>query len=571
MLAAATVASAGLLAVVPASPASADPPCQPWGAYVVWLRGSGQKIGDVEASQFKNHMFYALDAAGITTHDWAEIGNLDGSVPDNGTAYPDGANEYQAVPVNDWHALPWVYGPSVQSGTDELVTHLNERASRSPAQGCQYEAIIVGGYSQGADAAGWALERNGGGGYVALTAEARRRIAFVGLYGDPKANFWTCSFEVWARGNAPCHYQGILNGRSPYVPDDFQFRVGSWCDQYDGVCDSYQDPLNGSHTTAYRNYWIWQSGAEIAAAAKYRLQTLAGMEPSLLVVRDGATVLAKAGLPDPWVAQNVTAATDLKVSGSRIGYTDTGAQLRVKDGLYGNWQNIYGPASEYAMSNSVLVVRDGNVLHAKFGALTSGWVYGIQATPATEVRVAGNRITYYDTNNQLWARDGLAGAWVNVYGAVTRYVVSNSLIVIQLGQNIFGKAGLNDAWVQLNPSPVGNDLRVSGNRISWTDTSGNRYAKDGLGGPWVNLGPADDYTASESLFVLRGGTGIHGKAGALTNPWVYSFSATPVLYVWAVRDRISYIQTVNNSLWAKDGLGGPWVNVYGPVSQYWIS
>ncbi len=87
----------------------------------------------------------------------------------------------------------------------------------------------------------------------------------------------------------------------------------------------------------------------------------------------------------------------------------------------------------------------------------------------------------------------------------------------------------------------------------------------------MNLGPADDYTASENLFIARGSTSIHGKAGSLTSGWVWSFNATPVLYVWAVGNRISYIQTVNNSLWAKDGISGPWVNVYGPVSQYWIS
>lgn len=565
--------STGLLVVGQASPAQADPVCQESGAYVLWARGSGQKIGGVEAARFKEHVFNALNAAGVATHEWAEIGNLDKSVADNGTEYPDGTNEYPAVPVDDYRVLPPFYGPSVQKGTDELVNHLNDRYSGDGPSGggpCQNEVAIIGGYSQGADVVGWALERDGGGGYVALSAAARSHIGYAGLYGDPKANGWSCADFVWSRADAQCLYQGVLGRRDPYVPTDFQFRVGSWCDTEDGICDNRKDPLHGSHGSAYRNYWIWHSAAEIAAAARYWLQGLVGIQPNLLVVRDGGTVFAKAGLSDPWIAQNTSYATDLKVSGNRIGYTDTGAQLRVKDGLYGPWVSIYGPASEYAMSNTVLVVRDGTSLHAKFGALTSSWVYGIQATPATSVRVAGNRITYTDTNNQLWARDGLGGAWVNVYGPVTQYVASSSLLVIRLGSNIFAKAGLTDAWVQLNPSPVA-DVRVSGNRITWTDTGGNKYAKDGLGGPWVNLGPADDYTASESLFIVRGGTSIHGKAGSLTSGWVWSFNATPVLFVWAVRDRISYVQTVNNSLWVKDGISGPWVNVYGPVSQYWIS
>lgn len=45
------------LAVSPASPAHADPPCKNGGAYVLWVRGSGQSLGNIEAQRFKEHVF----------------------------------------------------------------------------------------------------------------------------------------------------------------------------------------------------------------------------------------------------------------------------------------------------------------------------------------------------------------------------------------------------------------------------------------------------------------------------------------------------------------------------------
>jgi hypothetical protein len=579
--AAATVlASVTLVALAPATPAYADPPCQSGGVYVLWARGSGQGFNSVQAVAFQSHVEYALNAVGIADNQiaWAELGNLDNDFIVR-TQHP---KEYPAVPV-PWSVLTGEYADSVTIGTNELVIHLNDRYNGDGPTGggaCANETAILGGFSQGADAIGWALERDGGGGYESLSQVAKNHVGFAAFYGDPKYSR-KCGVERWwPRGNwAPdcSHFGGMLGARDPYARDEFRGRLGSWCDQDDGVCTGYSKWLaygvdEGNHNSVYNGYWIWQSAAEIAAVTKYQRDRFNGIDPSLLVARAGTSVLGKASLTSPWAPINPTPATDIKVSGGRIGYTDTGAQLRVKDGLYGKWENIYGPASEYAMSTSVLVVRDGNVLHAKFGSLTSSWVYGIQATPATQVRVAGNRITYTDTNGQLWARDGLGGAWVNVYGPVTRYAASNSLIVIQLGTNIYGKAGLTDAWVQLNPSPVGNDLRVTGNRITWTDTGSNLFGKDGLGGGWVNVsGPVDQYTASPSLFVVRGGTGLHGKAGSLTSGWVWGFNATPAADVRASGDRITYTQTSNGSLWAKDGISGGWVNVYGPASQYALS
>lgn len=64
----ATLLSAGLAAVLPANPAHADAPCQQGGVYMIWARGSGQKIGAPEVKQFQQHMAYALGVAGVTNY-----------------------------------------------------------------------------------------------------------------------------------------------------------------------------------------------------------------------------------------------------------------------------------------------------------------------------------------------------------------------------------------------------------------------------------------------------------------------------------------------------------------------
>ena len=291
MLATVTIAGAGLLVLGPASPASADPLCQTGGVYVLWARGSGQGFNGDQAMAFQNHVEYALDAVGIPTPDypdgvpefWAELGNLDGNeIVD--TTEPD--REYPAVPV-PWSVLTGAYTDSVTVGTDELVNHLNDRYAGDGPTGsgpCTNETVVLGGFSQGSDVIGWALERNGGGGYVALSQAAKDHIGFVALYGDPKYSVKCGVDRWWWRGNhmpppACSPFGGMLGARDPYTPNDFLSRLGSWCDQDDGVCTgtnktSIYGVPEGNHNSVYNGFWIWQSAAEIARVAKYQLQRL---------------------------------------------------------------------------------------------------------------------------------------------------------------------------------------------------------------------------------------------------------------------------------------------------------
>jgi hypothetical protein len=97
---------------------------------------------------------------------------------------------------------------------------------------------VLGGYSQGAHVMGEAL--------FDLSRDAKNRIAFVALFGDPKldVNFMKACFgsrKPWRRGSIRCVAPGgILDARSPYVPGSLRNRVGSWCDRNDGACTGNQ-------------------------------------------------------------------------------------------------------------------------------------------------------------------------------------------------------------------------------------------------------------------------------------------------------------------------------------------
>jgi len=220
----------------------------------------------VEAIQYQQNVQNALDGAGVGTHAWAELGNLDG----NNHIDP---GEYPAAPVS-WSSITGGYNTSVFTGVTELISSLNHRYTLGPiGMGCVSETVVLGGYSQGADVLGWALALTEPGvfGLPALTPEARSHIGFVALYGDPKFNVACGQNRPWVRANARCASFPRLGARSPYLPSDFLSRTGSWCDDGDGICAVNDWTIGiGNHTTVYRDSWIQQSAAEIAAAARLK-------------------------------------------------------------------------------------------------------------------------------------------------------------------------------------------------------------------------------------------------------------------------------------------------------------
>ena len=260
------LATTTVLVAGPATPASADPNCINGGAYLLWARGSNAEFlpnggSAPEATRaFKDHINYALGVAGVNSRDWAELGNLNGDFDSQNNL---DSGEYPAK--LDFPPGP-VYSDSLNKGIAELVTHLQHRygtATGNWVSNCHNETLVLGGYSQGADVirdALWQLP-----GYV------KDNIGYVALYGDPRHDPGGCDRVAWwERGDANCHDGTIwwYPRRSSYVSNEYFNRFGSWCGANDHYCAYHGDIYGGDHGTAYQNFWIQQSAAEVAAAAR---------------------------------------------------------------------------------------------------------------------------------------------------------------------------------------------------------------------------------------------------------------------------------------------------------------
>jgi len=253
---AAVLGTTGIISLGPTGAAHADPACQQ-GAYVLFVRGSGEKLNDIRASKFQQSIMQALANKGVSSQ-WAELGNEDGDV-DLSRPDPmpnDLTHEYPAVPVDNWNAanvVNGVYNNSVTIGVNELVAHLNQRYELAPVgRGCGEETLVLGAYSQGADVVGRALSSG------RLSQAVRNHIGYIALYGDPKFSpgpLWErlshTSFQYdwwWVRGDDPGYFvtpfnsdMGVLEQRIPYVPNEFNGRFGSWCAAFDMVCTGWQE------------------------------------------------------------------------------------------------------------------------------------------------------------------------------------------------------------------------------------------------------------------------------------------------------------------------------------------
>jgi|GEM_PF-4114122 len=278
--------SSVLVFSTPAHAVPNGPGCHPGSVHVVWARGSGSNLYANEFQAFAGGLARQRSVLKLPAlMSFVEVGNFD---KDDKLK----SREYHAVGIEDWHDKRLLdgYGKSVEIGTNELIAYLNHRVSRP---GCDKEAIVLGGYSQGADVIGWALERNGWG---SLNGQVRSQIAYVAFYGDPRAARYNalCTPYAWARGNAECLH-GVLGARWPYFPSYLRERTGSWCDIRDGVCNAYVQ-AQGSHTTIYPEKWIPDSSREIALAATDKAVRLYNTHGTLMGMKSRNTSALSKGM-----------------------------------------------------------------------------------------------------------------------------------------------------------------------------------------------------------------------------------------------------------------------------------
>lgn len=249
--------------------ASVDNPCKK--IEIIFARGSGQTINDdkKEAFRFFNQIQNRLSTIPINTY---ELGT---------ESY--GNHKYPATPVNNWSFLNglgaflsvgqhFAYGNSVNDGVEELKSYLSQRYNKCKSAGTWY---VFGGYSQGAHVVGRTLSH--------LSEEVRGRIAYVGLFGDPKlylpegtGGIWSAAcrgkdFSKWRRSITNCALnEGSLQARKPYLPIDMQEKVGLWCNSKDPFCD----PSIPFDVDRHEQYKVTAGPIDTAAqeaAAKLRL------------------------------------------------------------------------------------------------------------------------------------------------------------------------------------------------------------------------------------------------------------------------------------------------------------
>ncbi len=259
-LALSLVLNASISAIAPVALVRADTPCGD--VLVIYARGSTYQPN---GSDFQ--AFYGSDAhptAGIVPHvNRNDVAINSYQLGDNG-GY--GGFRYDAVgdiATLASSVLPFLpgsaYANSVAQGVGELHAYLADRAAACPG-----EVYVLGGWSQGAQVVGTALE--------GLDRSVRDRIAYTALFGDPKldtgnvrapfgtTSFWSActpatSSPPWKRWDDCAIAGGYLEARTPYVPDDMRLRVGSWCEEVhplnlpgagDGVCDGFTGDLIAS-------------------------------------------------------------------------------------------------------------------------------------------------------------------------------------------------------------------------------------------------------------------------------------------------------------------------------------
>lgn len=253
---------------------SATKPCSK--GEIIFARGSGDTGGarDDETKRYIDQIKSRINTD-TSINDYAL-----GSESYNGFQYPHvavGIEHLATIAGADISSgKAFQYGKSVLQGKLELETYIIHRYFQCKSSGSYF---ILGGYSQGAQVIGDALP------YLPL--EIRSRIIYVGLFGDPKlhypegegfllppACFGTRS--TYRRGPiVDCHqYQGSLDARRPYLPDDMLNRTNVWCYKDDFICGATSNPFitSGHGTYKNRGLAIDQAAQGAASSLLYAIQ-----------------------------------------------------------------------------------------------------------------------------------------------------------------------------------------------------------------------------------------------------------------------------------------------------------
>nr|WP_269440595.1 cutinase family protein [Micromonospora tarapacensis] len=459
---------------------------------------------------------------------------------------PDDPNEFPAVPV-PWSLVTGQYYASVTTGTNELIAHLNDRyAGDGPTGGgsCSNETLVMGGYSQGAHAIGDALERTG---YGSLSQAARDHIGYVALYGDPTSNRLSSPCPLSMRANAPCgqgNNAGALYGRGVVFPVAW---AGSWCDQFDGVCNrasqfGYNGTLEGNHTSAYRDWWIWQSAAEIAHAARIKRCSFNPCTSNQVYITSTAAINGKTTIGfGNWTEQvGPGNANKIAAGGSNQLFIRGDAAVFGRSGIGTTWIQQVGPGNANAIAVSstgvVMFIRGDAAIFAKQGVGSTVWTEEVGPGNAAAIAVGGNTQMFIRGDGAIFAKDTIgANGWTQEVGPgnATKIAVSSTGVQMFIRGDgaVFAKRGIgNGGWVQEVGPGNATAIAVGGETQMFIRGDGAVFAKNWIGdGGWVQqtspgnaqaIAVCDDGT---QMF-LRGDGMVFAKRGIAAN-WTEETSA----------------------------------------------
>lgn len=234
----------------------------------IFARGSGEALGGPSMSAWHDEI---ADAIGEVSSGFKYSFYELGSQPQSGHQYP-------AVAVSDsfegYVNLVGAYfssgeafrfGASVEEGIKELRAYISRVSDF-----CPNTKFVLGGYSQGAMVLS-----------AALPAFNADKIIYVSTFGDPKLYLpegKSTYFGAIPKTPDACRglnlspyrisvpdcraYEGILGSYRPYQPDDYQGKLGTWCNEKDIMCSS---GASISDHTSYASSNLYRDAAAVIA------------------------------------------------------------------------------------------------------------------------------------------------------------------------------------------------------------------------------------------------------------------------------------------------------------------
>jgi hypothetical protein len=227
---------------------------------------------------------------------------------------------------------------------------------------------------------------------------------------------------------------------------------------------------------------------------------------------------------------------------------------------------LHDPNGATPSSQNPVAIRIGSGLYAK-GALADNWSDEGSASNGYW-KVAGSRIAKWDGNSGLWVKDGPAGIWYNVAGTNTsEWNISNNLVAIRIGSNLYAKAGLADSWSD-EGSATNGYWKIADSRLAKWDGNSGLWVKDGPAGTWYNVtNSAVAWTITPNLVVMQLSNNLYTKVN-LGESWTQVDSSVTAGY-WRVTGTRFAKWDGNSGLWVKDGMGDTWHNVAGTDTAEW--